>query len=363
MSSDISLIKTVRMGVVGNGDSHAMFGPVLRQIPGLEVTALLERDYTCARSWARYLGKLPIYEELDHFLAEVPMDCVLIAAPESAPCALAAARAGKHILCENPIASNLQECDVILQTVAEQGVLFMPLFRKHFIPEFEEAAHQVAEGALGILSSVRCDWSFHPPSDQRATEERDWHFLFQEHASQTIDLSRWWLGEVETVSADVDMHSRSRQSADCAHVILNHARGVSVHHLARVWHHRTMERYLLQGAGGSLEIERTPVTRNEGTGRFRLAMQRNGGSPEVVTPKEPGCKEKESAHWVSRLALEEFIHCIRTGAEPRVTGRDARIAMEVISAAYLSSLEKAKVVLPLRDTSILARILPERIGQ
>lgn len=351
------------MGVVGNGDSHATFGPVLRQIPGLEVTALLELDRTFARGWMRHLGKLPLYEELDRFLAEASMDCVLIAAPASAPCAMAVALAGKHILCENPFASDLQECDAVLQAVAERGVTFMPLFMKHFTPEFEEAAHRVARGELGTLSSVRCDWSFHPPSDQRSAEERDWHILFEDHASQTIDLCRWWLGEVETVSADVDMHSRSRRSADRANFILNHARGVSVHHLARVGHRRTVERYLLQGARGTLEIERTSGTRSGEVSRFRLAMQRNDGSAEVVTPEEPGCTEKERAHGVGRLALEEFIHCVRTGAEPRVTGRDARKTMEIISAAYLSSLEKAKIVLPLRDASVLARMLPERAGR
>jgi len=348
------------MGVVGNGGSHAMFGPILRQIPGLEVTALLEADRSFARGWMPYLGKIPLYEEIESFLSEVPMECVFFASSASVPFAIAAANAGKHILCVNPFTLDLLESGAIYRVVAEQGVLYMPFFTKPFNPEFMEATQWVAAGELGRLTSVHCEWGFNRSEDTGRSELSGWHPLFAAHASQTIGLCRRWLGEVETVSADVDVHCPARRSGERAHFILNHARGISVHHLACVNGHRQMERYLLQGTKGVLEIERALGTRNGTLNSYRLAIHRNGKSLEIVRPGGPEHMAKLSVDMAARSVVEEFLHCVRTGTRPCVDLQDTRKVTEVIAATYLSSLEKAKIVLPLRDPSALSRVLSKR---
>jgi len=336
-------IAPIRLGIVGCGGVRPLYGSVLRLISGLQVTALLEEDSADARALVRELNRPPLYSDYDCFLTEASLDAVLVASPVSqrARHAADAALAGKHILCEEPPARTLDECDAILRAAAQSHVLLMTAFLRRFDEKFLCAGRLIEEGRLGELSRVRCEGRF-PVQEEGA---QTWESVFEGHANHAIDLCRWWLGDVETVSADVDVGQAAHRPDGRADLILNHARGVSIHHVSRGPRKRPAVSYLLEGSEGTLEVR---VGIEGSPSAFRMVIHRPGHAAEDVTRLGlPPMNEKTRDYHRGKRALEHFADCIRFGHPPRVTGLDGRKVMEVILAAYLSSRERTKITLPL----------------
>lgn len=348
----MSAASSVRLGIVGCAGARPVYGPILRLIPGLEVTALMDTDEAAIRSWARELPRPVRYTDYDRFLAEAPLDAVLLASPlsERAAQVIAAAQAGKPIFCVAPLARSLGECDAILQATVQSNVLLMTALLHRFEETFLDASRLISEGRLGALKQARYDGSFAGRGDQPT-----WRRLFEARAHDSIDLCRWWLGEVQTVSAHIDSAKSARGVDDRADLILNHERGVSIHHISRGALQKAAERYQLNGATGTLDIlarhDRSDFglrSRHARSDPFQMTLLHPGRAPEEVPrPHLPDIGEKWSAYHGSKRALEHFADCLRTGREPRVTGLDGRKVMEVLAAAYLSSQEETKIALPL----------------
>jgi predicted dehydrogenase len=161
----------VRFGIVGFG-LHA----VKRLMPGFAlsknctVTALLRREITDAKkSAARY--KIPLaFDSVEKLCQSSKVDAVLVTTPNSLHISdvLAAVAAGKHVLCEKPMAMNAEECRRMVEAARGKGVLLGVghVFR------FEESARQMrqllADGAIGRAVFARSEFSFNAgPSHAR----------------------------------------------------------------------------------------------------------------------------------------------------------------------------------------------------
>jgi hypothetical protein len=120
------------------------------QVPGFratgrfDVTALVGRDLARARSVAERVGVATAHASLDDALATGDLDAVSIATPPAthAPLAIAAARAGKHVLCEKPMARTVDEATAMVDATRAAGVVAMVDFEFRFHP---------ARAALGRL--------------------------------------------------------------------------------------------------------------------------------------------------------------------------------------------------------------------
>ncbi len=242
--------------------------------------------------------------------------------------------AGKPMLCEAPPARTIAELDRLIAAERAAGIPCLPAFPKRFDPVFRGIYHLLQGGRIGDILQVRCDWSCYAPNG-RGGASLTWHEVFRAQAADTADLCRWWLGDAHTVSADIDVVRPGGQVEDLGNLILSHDHAVSVHHISRASHKEPVEHYLLDGTKGTLEAT---------VGRHtRLLLHRHGRSREDITTEvvQPG------AGSARELALRCFHDCVLNGATPPVDLRDAREALEVVAAAYLSSVERTKLSLPL----------------
>ncbi|HET9249193.1 MAG TPA: Gfo/Idh/MocA family oxidoreductase [Actinomycetota bacterium] len=136
-----------------------------------EVVAIASRDPDRARAAAAGLGIGRAFGTYEELLADPDVDAVYIPLPNHlhAPWTIAAARAGKHVLCEKPLAMNPAEAERMIQACQAEGVLLMEAFMYRLHPTWEAVRELVASGRIGELRAVQGWFSYFndDPSDIR----------------------------------------------------------------------------------------------------------------------------------------------------------------------------------------------------
>lgn len=350
----------VRLAIVGCGGSRQTYGAVLPLLDAVDVRLLMDVDPVSARLWSHDRRRIPVVTDFAEVLADPEIEAALLASPiaDRPKQALALAEAGKHAYCTPPLPASLQVCDDLVRWPAEHGTLLMFGLTRRFDRSFLAARQLVEEGRIGRVQQIRCDWSFYAGWAARRDFLKTWRGVFECHASQTIDFCRWMLGDIQTVSADIDLPGGSGRVVCQGNVILQHERGISIHHISRTDHKDPVEQYLLSGDEGTLELSYSGGWSYDSTAYFRALLHRTGRAVEDVTPiPEARAQDEMRAHNPYLLALRHFALCVRLGIQPHVGAADGRAIAEAILAAYLSSMEQIKIALPLTGSAHIEAML------
>ncbi len=150
-------------------------------IPGIRAStsgvllALASRDQGRATQWAREFAVPRAYASYEAALADSEIDAVYIPLPNELhkPWVMAAADAGKHVLCEKPLALDSQEAAAMVEHCRQRGVILMEAFMWRHQPRTLEIRKRVRDGAIGDLRLIRSSFSFPiEPGDWRLDPAR-----------------------------------------------------------------------------------------------------------------------------------------------------------------------------------------------
>src|SRR5216117_940777 len=139
----------LRWGLIGCGDiARKRVAPALRDSPACELVAVNRAQSALAESFARTFGARRWYADWHELLVDADIDAVYIATPVHlhAPQTLAAAEAGKHVLCEKPMAMDAVECDRMIAACRANRVKLGVAYYRHFYPVIERAKEIIQLG-------------------------------------------------------------------------------------------------------------------------------------------------------------------------------------------------------------------------
>jgi predicted dehydrogenase len=154
-------MKKVKWGVI----STANIG-VAKVIPGmlksqnLEVVAISSRNLKTAQAWAKKLGIPKAYGSYEAMLKDPEIEAVYNPLPNHlhVPLTMKAAKAGKHVLCEKPVAMDAREARKLKQ--APRGILIAEAFMVRHNPQWIEARKRVRNGEIGEVRAIQCLFSY-----------------------------------------------------------------------------------------------------------------------------------------------------------------------------------------------------------
>src|SRR5258708_1066485 len=153
----------VRIGILG----AATIGQVgliqpARSVPEATIAGVGARDPNGARAYAKKHGLPRAYNSYDALLADPEIDAIYNPLPNSlhAEWTIKALKAGKHVLCEKPLAVTALQGLSMMQTARERGMLLMEAFMYRFHPQTVWALEQVAAGRVGQVKFVCSSFSF-----------------------------------------------------------------------------------------------------------------------------------------------------------------------------------------------------------
>ena len=264
---------------------------------------------------------------------------------------IAAAQAGKHILCQKPMALSLAECDQMAAAVEQAGVKFMMAHQMRHDPANMKMKEIVESGALGRISHMRRRHSIPVLLNEGFINgPTRWHFdpaknmgMFMDDASHATDFIHWMMGRPVSVMAEIQNTVTDFSPDDTGMAIYRFASGAMVS---------------LLNSSVTLAGENTC----EIYGDQGVLIQNHDDSPSTTPPLPPGAtllkmRTRQQPEWRdlglpipeshgARIAgvPKPFIECLQHDTEPPVTAHDGRVAVEMVLNAYQSAREGRRVM-------------------
>jgi predicted dehydrogenase len=212
----------VRWGIVGCGDvTEVKSGPAFQRVPGSTLVAVMRRDGAKARDYAARHGVPRWSDDARDVIEADDVDAVYVATPPSSHAAyvLQAARAGKPVYVEKPMARTVAEAEAMVAACADAGVPLFVAYYRRALPRFEYVRALLAEGAIGTPTRVHAVLAKPPPADAASAGWR-WDAatagdgLLFDLGSHGLDLLDHWLGPVRTVHGLARTRSTWAQVSD-----------------------------------------------------------------------------------------------------------------------------------------------------
>lgn len=323
-------MKVAVVGCGGMGNCHAHS---YARMPGVELVGVCDIIPELAESVARNVGTTA-FTSFDEMISSVQFDAVSVAVQSflHKDVVKQAARAGKHVICEKPIALNLEDAKEMMQVCEENGVRLFVGHVVRFFPEFVQMKQQIDAGQIGkvgVASARRVGG--HPGEAKAWFKDADKSGgVIVDLMVHDIDFMRWALGEVKSVYA----MNKCDNDMDYALVTLVFESG-AVANLEAFWGYPGSFRYATEFAGSQGLIHCDSV--NTQSLQIRKSAPQESGERVVEIPQSPGFRDPYYNE------LEHFLTCIRDGSESIVTAQDGCKALEIAVAA-LESIRTGKAV-------------------
>lgn len=323
--------RRLKIGLVGLGRLGKVYARDLSsRLEETTLVAVADRDHDLAVQTARDFDVPHAYATGEELIADPEVEAVVVVSPTHThrDVVIAATKARKPTFCEKPLALTLEECRAIDAAVAKSGSFFQMGFMRRFDPGYAAAKQKIADGAIGrpvVFKSTSRD-PF-PPSLAYANPASSGGILV-DMGIHDIDLARWFMGEVETVTAvgAVLVYPELATVGDFDNAIAT--------------------LIFADGRLGVLDLTRngiygydisTELLGNEGTIRIGylretpiLSMTKNSVAHDTV----PYFMERFERAYA--LQLQNFAQNVLNGREPSITIRDGVEALRVALAATAS---------------------------
>ncbi len=331
------MIDPVRWGVVGSAAiARNKVIPAMQQAANCDVLAIASRDETRAVEAAGSLGIARSYGSYDALLGDDDIEVVYISLPNSmhAEWTLKAAAAGKHVLCEKPLAMTEAEAISMVDGCRSAGVVLMEAFMYRLHPMWVTVCELVTSGRIGQLLAVQAFFSYTntDPANIRNIAELGGGALM-DIGCYPINVARMMFGSEPT-----DVQSAIRRDPRFGTDVLTSAvldfagRQATFTCSTQL---QDEQRVHLVGTEGRILVE---IPFNIPTDRPTRVLISTGGDAGAVPPVAPGSEEIEiPAADQYQVQVEQFAAAVRDGTQPPIPAEDAIANMAVIDRVFAAA--------------------------
>jgi len=309
-------MKQLKWGLIGCGDiSKKRVAPALHDLDNCDLVAVNRANYTKAQEFAHQFGARKWTKDWKQLLDDDEIQAVYIATPVylHAEMTIAAAKAGKHVLCEKPMGINARECDDMIDACKENGVKLGIAYYRHFYPVVNRIREIIISGEIGIVANAQIN-NFEP-FNRRPGEPRYW--LLQKNKAgggpmmdmgcHRIEVFTNILGPVKEAKGFLTNILYEREVEDTAIAHLSFVTGTTAVLTSSHAAFEPQDTLDVFGCKGSIHV---PVL-NEGT----MTVKTHEG---VRVEKHPPHSN------VHQPLIDDFTRAVLEDREPGVTGKMGR---------------------------------------
>lgn len=266
---------------------------------------------------------------------------------------IAAAEAGKAILCQKPMALTLEDCDRMIKAVEKHRVFFMMAFQMRHDPVNQKMKELLEEGAIGQVAVLRRRHCIGVLFSKAFVEgPTRWHLdpeknmgMFMDDAVHAADFIRWMLGDPVSVVAEIDAILTNVAPDD---------NGVAIYRFPNKAIAILFNSSTTWAGENTTEIygDRGVVIQNYGDGPSCQWAPPGAIPLKLFQADKPGWQEfplpvpKSQGERIANVP-RPFIEALKSGQEPPVTALDGKKSVEMILGAYQSAKEGRRVYFPL----------------
>ena len=328
----------VGLGVIGRIHVRAVVESV-----GAHLAAVVDKDLERAREVGKEYG-VPGFGSVEDLVDSGLVQAATIGVPSGthAQVGVSLAEAGIHLLCEKPIDVSLEAADRLIGVCEATSVKLACVSQSRFETDVSAAREAVQSGRLGrmVLAQADTKWyrsqEYYDVGGWRGTFAQDGGGAFINQSIHAVDVLQWVMGPVERVCGFTANIWHKIESEDTGVAIVQFQSGaLGVLQGATSLGKAQPKRLEFHGDAGTIILENDEAIVwdiNDGSAAPGSVGQR-------AVRKVAGKDARDVSHIGHKKHIEDLAAAIRDGRSPSITGRDARVPLELILAIY----ESAKV--------------------
>jgi len=345
-------IGVIGCGIIGNY-GHLKY---YENNPHVNIIAVCDIVEERAKNSAKRFGAEAWYLDYRDLLERDDIQGVSICTPHPlhAAITIAAAEAGKHILCEKPMCINLKEANEMVEAVRKNKVKFLMGYQIHFMPAMQRIKKIIDEGLLGKIHEISRIGGGHQDGNQDA----DWFYSKWAGGGVTLDwttytlyMFRYLIGKIKSVYALSAINQPYKKSVDKPGTLVKMEVEDTISMLMRFengamgliydsWSSPTQHGYTeIIGFDGAVTMDLHSGEINLYTNKIELPRYVKGWN-RLILP-EARLFDPYQAR------INHFVDCIVNDKEPAVSVEMGRDVMEVTEAAYRSISKNRPIELPI----------------
>jgi predicted dehydrogenase len=326
------------IAIVGAGMVARYHAQAIAATAGARLVATSRADPAKAEAAAAEFG-VPCETRIEALLARPDVDAVCICTPSGAHAAqaIAAARAGKHVLVEKPMALTLADADAMIAACREAGVRLGVALQRRTEPAYQAVRRAITEGALGqlVLGLAHIPYhrtqAYYDSAAWRGTWAQDGGGALMNQGIHIADLLVWFMGDAAEVQARAATVAHRIEVEDDVVATVRFKTGALGSVLATTaaapgFPHR-VEVY---GTRGGVQLEAEAVVRWEGEAAPPIDASLKPGTAAAGAGSSP-TGITATAH--ARI-LADFVAAVREGRPPMVPGEEGRRSLALVLAIY-----------------------------
>jgi predicted dehydrogenase len=328
------------VGIVGAGVIGRVHAEALAGLPNARLVAVSDPRQEAGQALAAEHGAI-WHERDDQVIARADVDVVVLATPSGmhAEQAIRAARAGKYVVTEKPMATAVEDADRMIGAAREAGVALAVMFQNRFTRDAVLLKRAVDAGWIGriVLGNALVHWrrtqAYYDEGGWRGTWAMDGGGALMNQAIHTIDLLQWMAGPVASIAGFAAALTHQIEAEDVASASIAFTNGAlgtiqGTTSASRDW----PARIELVGTEGRAILER---------GRLAVWESPHSLSDEALTAEDQeivGDWQAGEAFVVGhRRQFRAILRALDRGEPPPVTGEEARRAVAIIRGIYEAS--------------------------
>lgn len=341
-----------QVGLIGYGLAGSVFhAPLLQHTPGLQLHSIVssQRD-----SLMRRFTDVHIHAELEPLVADPAVDAVVIATPNAqhAPLAIAALRAGKHVLVDKPFTLSVVEAEAVIAAAREADRVVTVFQNRRFDADFLTLQKWVAGGTSGEIAECHSHFDRFRPQVRERWRESDvpgaglWMDLGPHLLDQMLVLFGW----PQAITADIAAQREGALSNDYFHAVLHYPRMRAIVHAGSLVS-ASAPRFAVHGSAASYIKEGRDVQEDQLRAGVAPGAPGFGVDPlhgTLVRQDGEGPAHRESVDNVVgdyRQLYAAFRDAVLGVGEPTVTASQALRLMRLLEAGQQSADEGRRVLL------------------
>jgi UDP-N-acetyl-2-amino-2-deoxyglucuronate dehydrogenase len=339
----------VRVALVGCGRISRNHIEAIRNVDELQLVSVADTDLPRAQAIGAAEG-VAAFGSLDEMLDAVPSDLVAVCTPSGLhpQHGIIAARTGRHVLTEKPMAISLAAADDLVQTCDAAGVHLFVVKQNRLNPAIQLLRRAVDKGRFGRIYSANTTVRWTRPQEYYDAEpwRGTWEFdggAIMNQASHYVDLMQWLVGPVESVMAKTATQARRIEAEDSGVALLKFRSGaLGVIEVTVLTYPRNLEGSItILGEKGSVKIGGTAVNRVD---HWLFAEYDDDDKLIETASTNPPTVYGFGHEGYYRNVLK----VLRGEARADTDGRAGRKSLELILGIYESAKTGREVPIPLR---------------
>ncbi len=356
---------TLGFGIIGCGMISNFHARAINDVRGAKLVGCFDQFPAAAERLSGATG-CKAYAKLDEMLANPAIQVVTIGTPSGAHMepAVAAAKAGKHVIIEKPLEITLKRCDAIIAACEKAGVVCSTIFPSRFHDSSRELKRAVDEGRFGRLTvgDAFVKWyrtqKYYDSGAWRGTWELDGGGALMNQAIHSVDLLLWLMGPATEVRAETALLAHERIAVeDVAMALVRFANGArGVIEASTAIYPGYLKRIELHGSEGSAVMEEEDIVKWD----FAKQKSRDAAIQKKMAERHSGgggaADPAAIGHHGHARQFQDVVNAIRKGTKPQIDGLEGRRSVELILAIYKAAETGKGLSLPLpSDPSLKAR--------